>query len=632
MRNISSKEKKTLIRIVVVFTLFVVLLVVDKVTNLSDVFGVKYGWLFPFGLYFILYIAIGYDVLRRAARNIARGNIFDENFLMCVATIGAFALGIYGGASGRSAEGFDEACAVLIFYQTGEWFQRYATGSSRKSISQLMDIRPEYALVKGLNGVEKKDPSEVKTGSIIVINPGERVPLDGVIIKGVSSLDTKALTGESLPCDVAEGEEIMSGCVNLTSQLEVKVTREYHDGAVSKILELVENASDKKSKAENFITKFAKYYTPSVIAIALLVALIPGAVSGDWATWVYRALSFLVVSCPCALVISIPLSFFCGIGAASRRGILVKGSDCLEKLNKADIFVFDKTGTLTKGNFALVQARPQQKEQQILRLAAVAERNSSHPIAKSIVASYKGKIEDGYTLFDIAGKGIMAKKGDDVILCGNEKLMNEYGVKFVEHCGAGTVVYVAHNANFVGSLLFADEIKPQSQEAIKELKDLNCKTFMLTGDNENIAASVAGKLGLDGYKSSLMPADKVNEVEKMLAEKQKSDTLCFVGDGINDAPVLMRSDIGIAMGGVGSDAAVEASDVVLMRDDPKGITVAKRLSHKTMRIVKENIVFSLAIKIAILVLSALGIANMWIAVFGDVGVATLAILNAMRIK
>lgn len=630
--GMSIRDKKGLIRIIVAFTLFVCVLASDIAVGLDTVFAGKFSWLLPFGLYFVIYILIGYDVLRKAARNILHGRIFDENFLMCIATLGAFALAIYRGLNGVEAEGFDEACAVLIFYQLGEWFQRYAAGRSRKSISALMDIRPDYANVKRGGEVVKAAPDEVAVGEIILVNPGEKVPLDGVVVKGASALDTMALTGESLPRDTGVREKIFSGCVNLTSQLEICVEKEYHDSTVSKILELVENASVKKSKAENFITKFAKYYTPTVIAVAVLLALIPSIVTGEWSVWVYRALSFLVVSCPCALVISVPLSFFCGIGAASRHGILVKGSNYLEKFNAANLFVFDKTGTLTKGNFALEHICPESRRDEILRLAAVAEQNSSHPIARSVVSAFGGKAEGGYTLNDVSGEGIIAVKGEDVILCGNEKLMQSHGIKFIRESGAGTVVYVAHNGEFIGSMLFADKIKDEAREVVRELDSLGCKTFMLTGDNKAIAEDVAGKLGISGYAASLMPQDKVGYVEQMLNDKGKKDILCFIGDGINDAPVLMRSDIGIAMGGVGSDAAIEASDIVLMKDDLKGLPLAKRIASKTMRIVFENIVFSLLVKTAILILSAFGIANMWIAVFGDVGVAILAILNAMRVN
>ena len=633
--TMSRKEKRTLMRILVALGLFLIVFITDKVIEggLGGVFTGHAAWVFPFCLYLVIYLIIGYDVLWKAIRNIAHGQVFDENFLMCVATLGAFALAIYRGVTGQEIEGFDEACAVLLFYQVGEWFQSYATGKSRKSIAGLMDIRPDYAnIVRDDGSVETVDPSEVKVGDIILINPGEKIPLDGVIVKGASTLDTKALTGESLPREAEAGGEVISGCVNLTSQLEVRVTKEFYDSTVSKILELVENASEQKSRAENFITKFAKYYTPIVCGVALLLAVIPGLITTDWSTWVYRALSFLVVSCPCALVISIPLSFFAGIGAASRYGILIKGSNYLEKFNHANIFVFDKTGTLTKGNFAVAKIAPEAQADEILRLAAIAEHDSNHPIAKSIVARYGKETESGYTLTNVAGAGIIAQKGAETICCGNEKLMAQNGIDFVKETGLGTVVYVAKNGKFVGSLLIADEIKPETKQVVGELNAMGCKTIMLTGDNEAIAQNVAQEVGLTGYKASLLPQNKVEEVEKLLAQKGSKDVLCFVGDGVNDAPVLMRSDIGIAMGGVGSDAAIEASDIVLMKDDLKGISLAKRIAGKTMAIVFQNIVFSIAIKVAILILSAFGVANMWLAVFGDVGVAVLAILNAMRVN
>lgn len=633
--SMSRKEKRTLVRILVALGLFLIVFITDKVIEggLGGVFSGPAAWVFPFCLYLFIYLIIGYDVLWKAIRNIAHGQVFDENFLMCVATLGAFALAIYRGVTGQEIEGFDEACAVLLFYQVGEWFQSYATGKSRKSIAGLMDIRPDYAnIVRGDGSVETVDPSEVKVGDTILINPGEKVPLDGVIVKGASTLDTKALTGESLPREAEAGGEVISGCVNLTSQLEVRVTKEFYDSTVSKILELVENASEQKSRAENFITKFAKYYTPIVCGVALLLAVIPGLITMDWSTWVYRALSFLVVSCPCALVISIPLSFFAGIGAASRYGILVKGSNYLEKFNQANIFVFDKTGTLTKGNFAVAKIAPVAQADEILRLAAIAEHDSDHPIAKSIVARYGKETEGGYTLTNVAGAGIIAQKGAETICCGNEKLMAQNGIDYVKETGLGTVVYVAKDGKFVGSLLIADEIKPETKQVVGELNAMGCKTIMLTGDNEAIAQNVAQEVGLTGYKASLLPQNKVEEVEKLLAQKGSKDVLCFVGDGINDAPVLMRSDIGIAMGGVGSDAAIEASDIVLMKDDLKGISLAKRIAKKTMAIVFQNVVFSIAVKVAILILSAFGIANMWLAVFGDVGVAVLAILNAMRVN
>lgn len=630
--SMSRKEKKNAIRILISLGLFSIIFIADLVIGLAEVFADGYGWLFSFALYLTVYLIIGHDVLWKAIRNIAHGQVFDENFLMCVATLGAFALGIYRGVKGQKIEGFDEACAVLLFYQVGEWFQSYATGKSRKSISALMDIRPDYANIKRGDGYEQADPSEVKAGDIIIINPGEKIPLDGVIIKGAATLDTKALTGESAPRDVSVGGEVISGCVNLTSQIEVRVTKAFYDSTVSKILDLVENASSQKSKAENFITKFAKYYTPAVVGVAVLLAVIPGAITSGWSTWVYRALSFLVVSCPCALVISIPLSFFAGIGAASRHGILIKGSSYLEKFNKSSLFVFDKTGTLTKGTFAVVKVTPESSKDEIIRLAAAAEQNSNHPIARSIAAAYGKEAEKGFTLTVCAGAGIIAVRGDEKILCGNEKLMEQNNIQFEKENGTGTVVYVARNGEFRGSLLIADEIKEESAQVISELNAMGCQTFMLTGDNEATAKSVASRIGLTGYKASLLPQDKVEEVSKMLRTKKQKDVLCFVGDGINDAPVLMRSDIGIAMGGAGSDAAIEASDIVLMKDDLRGIPIAKRIARKTMAAVSENIWFSLTVKLAVLVLSAFGIANMWIAVFGDVGVAVLAILNAMRVN
>ena len=661
----SRKQKHELIRIICCLAAFLVLLVTDKALDggLAGAVGGKYGWLLPFALYLAVYIAIGYDVLWRALRGILHGQMLDENFLMCIATLGAFALAIYTGASGQAPEGFDEGCAVLIFYQVGEFFQDYATGRSRRSISELMDIRPDSAHVIRGGETLTVDPSEVQPGEVISVAPGEKIPLDGVIVKGATSLDTRALTGESLPREAAEGDSVVSGSVNMTSSVEIRVEKAFHDSTVAKILDLVENAAEQKSKAENFITKFARWYTPIVVAAALLLAVIPGAVTGDWEEWVYRALSFLVVSCPCALVISVPLSFFAGIGAASKLGILIKGSNYLEKFDKADIFVFDKTGTLTKGNFAVVKVSPESERERILALAAAAERGSTHPIARSVTEAYGGETEGGYTLTDHAGEGVEAKKEGSVILVGNEKLMRRAGIAFTREDGAGTVLYVAHNGAFVGSMLVADEVKPETAAVIGDLNAMGCRTVMLTGDNERIAANVAEKVGVTDFKSSLLPQDKVEEVERELDAKKPKDVLCFVGDGIN-APVLMRSDIGIAMGGVGSDAAIEASDIVLMRDDLTGIPVAKRVARKTMCVVYENIIFSIIVKIAILILSApvakrvarktmcvvyeniifsiivkvaililsaIGIAGMWLAVFGDVGVAVIAILNAMRV-
>lgn len=636
MGSLSRKQKNNLTRICIALAIFFVVLILDKTLNLANAVGGEYGWLLPFALYFAVYLIIGYDVIYGAVRNLLHGQVLDENLLMCIASLGAFALGIYTSVTGRAQEGFDEGCAVLLFYQVGEFFQSYATGKSRKSISSLMDIRPDYANLIGEDGsVSEVSPEEVNVDDVIVVYPGEKVPLDGIIIQGATSVDTKALTGESLPRELCEGDEIISGFVNLTSQIEVKVAKVFYNSTVSKILELVENASSKKSKAENFITKFAKYYTPIVVACAILLAIIPGAITKDWYTWIYRGLSFLVVSCPCALVVSVPLSFFAGIGCASRKGVLVKGSNYLELLNKANIFVFDKTGTLTKGNFAVSEILPENRRDEVLGLAVIAENGSNHPIARSIVECYKGEIDDGYTLTNVAGLGVVAEKGDDVICCGNEKLMQKYNIPFDIHDGIGTVVYVAHNGEYVGSLLVSDQIKEEAFGCIANLNAMDCKTVMLTGDNKKVALDIAKKLGVSQFEASLLPQNKVERVEELLSNKNKGDVLCFVGDGINDAPVLMRSDIGIAMGGVGSDAAIEASDVVLMQDDLRGISLAKRIAKKTMRVVYENIVGSIAVKIAIMLLSATGVlgsATMWIAVCGDVGVAILAILNAMRVN
>lgn len=628
----SKRDKKKLIRIIASLILFFAIFITDKIVKLDTVFNGNLNWLFPFALYLIVYITIGYDVIYKAFANIFHGEFLDENFLMVVATFGAFGLAIYRGVNHLDIEGFDEACAVLLFYQVGEFFQSYATGKSRKSITSLMDIRPDYANLKTENGVEEVDPEEVKIDDIIVVNPGEKIPLDGKIIKGASTLDTKALTGESLPKEVLEGDEAISGTINLTSQLEIKVEKEFYDSTVSKILELVENATSQKSKAENFITKFARFYTPIVVGLAVLLAIIPSLIIGEWSVWIYRALSFLVVSCPCALVISIPLSFFAGIGAASKYGILIKGTNYLEKFNKANTFIFDKTGTLTKGNFAIKNVYPIEKKDEILHLASIAECNSNHPIALSIINSYGKDFEKDYVLTNVAGEGIIAEKNGEKIYCGNEKLMENNNINFIKNEEVGTVVYVAKNDKFLGSIIIADEIKDGAKKTIESLSKNGGKTIMLTGDNEKIAESVAESLKLTDYKASLLPQNKVEEIDKIFKEKKKEDVICFVGDGINDAPSLMRSDIGIAMGGVGSDAAIEAADMVLMHDDLKDLIIAKKISKKTMRIAYENIIFSLAIKVLILILSAFGITNMWIAVFGDVGVAVIAILNAMRVN
>jgi Cd2+/Zn2+-exporting ATPase len=627
------KQKRKLIRIIAALVLFFAALIPDLIFGWESLIpNQNFAWLLPFGIYFAIYILISYDILRKTWLDIIHGNFFNEAFLMTVASIGAFAL-----------KEFKEGCAVLLFYQVGEWLQDYAVGRSRKSISSLMDIRPDFAnLINEEGSVDTVDPELVDVGNIILVNPGEKIPLDGIIIEGSSSLDTKALTGESLPREVSKNDEVLSGTINLTSQIMIKVTKAFYDSTASKILDLVENAATVKSKQENFITKFAKVYTPIVVFSALGLALIPSIINGfitndwsfnaeyGWYTWIQRALNFLVVSCPCALVISIPLSFFAGIGTASKEGILIKGSAYLEAFDKANTFIFDKTGTLTKGNFAVTKVYPEDKKEEILKLAATAEHNSSHPIAMSIVKQYGKEVEGGYTLTNVAGKGVIASKENSVIYAGNAKLLRENSIIFKEVDEAGTVVYIAKNNEFIGYILIEDEIKDDAKETLIYLHDNDFKTIMLTGDNEKIASSVAKELLLSDYKAQLLPQDKVNEVEKILNNKSKDDIVCFVGDGINDAPVLMRSDIGIAMGGVGSDAAIEASDLVLMHDDLKSLIKAKKISRKTIMISKENIAFAIGVKVAILILSALGIANIWIAIFGDVGVALLCIINAMR--
>ena len=643
----TKKQKRMLKNIIIALVCFLVVLTLDKVLKYgfsksfpygiaSIIPSIEFGWLLPFALYFMIYIFIGHNVLRKSFINILHGQVFDENFLMAVATLGAFGLGIYTGITEHSPDGFDEACAVLLFYQVGEWFQSYAAGKSRKSIASLMDIRPDYANLLEEDEIKVVSPDMVPLGSTIVVKPGERVPLDGVVSFGESSLDMRALNGESMPHDVNVGDSIISGAINLNSTIHIKTTKEYGDSTVKKILDLVENASSKKSKSEAFITKFAKYYTPIVVILALALAIIPPVIYtflgnyNTWTTWIYRALSFLVVSCPCALVISVPMSFFAGLGGASKNGILIKGSIHLERLNQANVFVFDKTGTLTKGNFKVFDVYPKEKRDEILRLAAIAEADSSHPIAKSIVSEYNKEIEKGYTLLNIAGKGVVAKKDENIILCGNHKLMEEYNIPALEIDNIGTIVHVAYNNEYLGYIVIVDEIKEEAYTTIKYLNSIGARTIMLTGDNEKIALHVAKELGLTEFNANLLPVDKVLKVDAILGEKKDNELLCFVGDGINDAPVLMKSDIGISMGGVGSDAAIEASDIVLMHDDLGSIEVAKKIARKTMRIVYENIAFALFIKIVILVLSALGITNMWIAVFGDVGVAILCILNAMR--
>ncbi len=628
--QLSKKLRNNLIRICVVLAAFVVVFATDKAIGLAEAVGGKYGWLLPFFLYLGVYLAIAYDVLWKAVRNILGGELFDENLLMCIASLGAFGLAIFRSVKGMPAEGFEEACAVILFYQIGEFFQSYAVGKSRSGISELMDIRPDSANVIRDGEAISVSPEEVAIGELILINPGEKVPLDGRIEEGASSFDLRALTGESLPKDMGAGDMAISGSVNLTSSVKVRVEKEFHDSTASKILELVENAADKKAVAENFITRFARFYTPAVVAVALLLAIIPSVVTGDWISWIYRALSFLVVSCPCALVISVPLSFFAGIGAASRYGILVKGSAYLERLNKANIFVFDKTGTLTKGAFAVTKVVPEERWDELLHLAAMAEQGSSHPIARSI-CELAGECQSDCALVNEAGMGVIATSQGHEILVGNFKLMQAHGIVCYPAEDVGTAVYVAKDGEYRGYILVEDLPKDEAKEVVAAL-NASGKTVMLTGDNEAVARKIATELGVSAYKASLLPADKVDEVEALLAAKGKRDALCYVGDGINDAPVLMRSDIGVAMGGLGSDAAIEASDIVLMKDDLRALPLAKRIAKRTYAVVMQNIVFALAVKLVILLLSAFGITNMWMAVFGDVGVAFLAILNAMRVN
>lgn len=620
--KLSKKQKKELIRIIIALVLFIVLLIIDKILNLETIIpnANNYGWLLPFFLYLSLYLYIGYDVLYKAIRNIFHGEIFDENFLMCLATIGAFGI-----------KEFSEGVAVLLLYQIGEWFQDYAVKKSRKSISSLMDIRPDYAnLIKDNGKVVEVDPNELKVDDFILIKPGEKVPVDGIIVEGTSSLDTKALTGESLPFDVNVNNKVISGSINLTGLIKVKVEKKFQDSTVSKILDLVENASSKKSKSENFITKFAKIYTPLVVLGAVLLVIIGGAITNEWIAWLERSLNFLVVACPCALVISVPISFFAGIGCASKYGILIKGSSYVEKLNKANVFIFDKTGTLTKGNFVISKIYPEDKKDEILKYAAICEYNSNHPIALAIKKSYTFEVDNTYDLIDVAGKGLIAKKDNELIFAGNNKLMLDYNINVPNINEIGTTVYIAKNNQFIGYLVVSDEIKEDSKKLIKYLKQNNIKTIMFTGDNEKIASSVANELCISEYKASLLPQNKAEELKNMLNNKNKNDVICFVGDGINDAPSLMMSDIGISMGGIGSDAAIEASDIVLMHDDLDSLIIAKKIAKKTLLIVKENIIFAILIKVLVLILSICGYAFMWLAICADVGVCLLAILNSLR--
>ena len=616
----TRSQKRNLIRLLIVLVLFLAVFITDKVIDLNTVFDSELSYLFPLSLYLVLYLAIGYDVIFKAIRNISHGQIFDENFLMLIATIGAFAI-----------FEFEEAVAVLVFYQFGEFFQDYAVNRSRNSIKELMEICPTYAnkIVDG--SIEVVLPEEVKVGDVLLVKPGEKVPLDGIVKEGASSLDTRALTGESALREIEVGQEILSGSINIESDLEIEVTKEFSNSTVSKILELVENASSNKAKAENFISKFAKFYTPIVCLLALLLVVIPGSITGDWMTWLTRSLNFLVVSCPCALVISIPLSFFSSIGIASKNGILIKGSNYIEKLNKANIFIFDKTGTLTEGDFEVSKVYPEDKKDEILSLAAIAESKSDHPIANSIKKAYVVDDNLSYSLTNVQGRGIIAKKDDEVILCGNAKLLKENGIEFKEADEIGSVIYVAKNDIFLGYIVVQDKIKEESKEVISYLNSKG-KTIMLTGDNSSVANKVASYLNLTSYKASLLPQDKVKEVENIIKNKGKNDVVCYVGDGINDAPSLMIADVGISMGKVGSDAAIEASDVVITNDNLTKIKLSKRIAKKVITIVNENIYFAIGVKVLVLILSALGYAEMWLAIFADVGVSFLAILNSLRVN
>ena len=613
----NKKQKKMLIRIIIAAVLIVVFSLLPAEGYLR------------FVLFMIPYLVIGYDILKKAFKGILNKQVFDENFLMAVATVGAILLGDYS-----------EGVAVMLFYQIGELFQSYAVGKSRRNISELMDIRPDYANIEKDGTLEQVDPDEVEIGTIIVVQPGEKVPIDGVITEGTSTLNTSALTGESLPRDAKAGDEVISGCINMTGLLKIRTTKEFGESTVSKILELVENSSSRKSKSENFISKFAKYYTPAVCYGAIALALIPPIVllimgkPAMWGDWIYRALTFLVISCPCALVISIPLSFFAGIGGASNQGILVKGSNYLETLAQTKYVVFDKTGTMTQGVFEVSGIHHNEMpDEKLLEYAALAECSSSHPISKSLQKAY-GKPIDRNRVTDIeeiSGNGVIAKVDGISVAAGNTKLMNRLGIAYQDCHHVGTVVHMAIDGKYAGHILISDIIKPHAKEAIAELKKAGIsKTVMLTGDSKRVADQVAGELGIQEVYSELLPADKVSRVEELLNQKSEKDKLAFVGDGINDAPVLSRADIGIAMGALGSDAAIEAADIVLMDDDPLKISKAIKIARKCIRIVYENIYFAIGIKILCLILGALGIANMWMAIFADVGVMILAVLNAIR--
>ena len=593
------------------------------------------GWL-RFVLYLIPYLIVGYDILIKAGKGIKNRQVFDECFLMAVATVGAIALAIYEGSGD-----YTEAIAVMLFYQVGEWFQSYAVGKSRRNISDLMDIRPDYANIEKDGILEQIDPDEVEIGSVIVVQPGEKVPIDGVVIEGTSTLNTSALTGESLPRDAKEGDEIISGCINMTGVLKIKTTREFGESTVSKILDLVENASSRKSKSEDFISKFARIYTPAVVYSAIALAVLPPLVrmfgmglAAEWGTWVYRALTFLVISCPCALVISIPLSFFAGIGGASNAGVLVKGSNYLETLSRTKYVVFDKTGTLTKGVFEVNEVHHNEMDrEQLLEYAALAESASSHPISRSLQRAYGREIDRRRVtdIQEISGNGVMAKVDGIDVAAGNSKLMDRLGVKWIDCHHAGTIIHMAVDGRYAGHIVISDIEKPHAKEAVRALKKAGVeKTVMLTGDSRKTAERVAADLGIDEVYAELLPADKVARVEELLKTKPEKGKLAFVGDGINDAPVLSRADIGIAMGAMGSDAAIEAADIVLMDDDPLKISKAIKISRKCLRIVYENIWFAIGVKLICLVLGAVGIANMWLAIFADVGVMIIAVLNAIR--
>ena len=576
-------------------------------------------------IFIVSYLIVGFEILRKAVRNIFRGKVFDENFLMAVATLGAFAI-----------SEFPEAVAVMLFYQIGELFQDYAVDKSRKSIASLMDIRPDYANVVRDGKEEKVSPEEVKIGETILVKPGEKIPLDGLVIEGKTTLDTKALTGESVPREVAEGEQVLSGCINLNGVIKVEVSKEFGESTVSKILDLVENASSKKAKSENFITKFAAYYTPIVVIIAIILAIVPPLMieGANFQDWLYRALSFLVVSCPCALVISIPLSFFGGIGGASKMGVLVKGSNYLETLSNAEIMVFDKTGTLTEGVFEVQNVEPIGiSKEELLKVAAYAEYYSNHPISKSIKKAYNKEIDEKEIIDsqELSGMGIEAKIGKQNVLAGNEKLMNEKSIEYTKCTHIGSVVYVAIDGKYVGHIVISDKIKEDAKRTIEELRKNNIKQMvMLTGDRKNIGEAVAKEIGIDKVYTELLPDGKVERVEELLKTKSPKGKLAFVGDGINDAPVLAMADIGIAMGGLGADSSIEAADIVIMTDQPSKIISAMKLSKKTMRIVKENIIFAIAVKVLVLILTAFDLSSMWQAVFADVGVSIIAILNALR--